>query len=479
MKRLRRDGISWFLDGGDDLVRVIAGVTEKGDARRGYSFRESGNARVFLKYFLEQGISGFVRNRIMPRGKKEYDLATHILAGSVAVPRPLGYGVGARGSFVIQERIEGRTLKAAFEAGGPRGPLLDGLALLLARLASEGIRHNDLHLDNIIQGDDGTLYLIDLHKTVLRKHRAGMKDELSNLTQALAMIHREMTGEEMARFFEVYGRPDMRSAVEAGLRAERAKWIESKMKRAFSTTSKLSREGRRVRVRGTEGKGDGPLLKVLKKDRKVLVCRYGDHIKKTYRARRRLARAWKVVAALEYMALPIVPRPFFVELPSLFGRGYIAMEDLGPFGEEMDRFLDRHYDAMGASARRAFAGAFAQFLAGLLRQGIIQRDMKACNVFVLEGGFRLLDVEDITFLSPGEEDVRRMLAQLNCSLPVRIAMRDRIRFFLRLARPFPFNKKRLFRKVAEACRGQEVVYEGASGLIRESWEGRPSGPLSP
>ncbi|MGD0229811.1 MAG: lipopolysaccharide kinase InaA family protein [Syntrophorhabdales bacterium] len=480
MKRLKENGISWFLGEHEGLAPAVADVAEEENIRRSYTVREYGGGTIFIKYFLERGIAGFLRNRIVPRGRKEYHVARLILARSVATPPALGYGVGARGSFVIQERIEGRTLKSALDsaASAERGPLLDALALFLGHLAARGIRHNDLHLDNILLSE-GRLYLIDLHKAYVGRAPVDKRGELANLTQALAMIHQGMTAGEKRRFFEVYGRPDIQPVVEAGLRAQWTKWIDSKMKRAFSTTSKLQAVGGRVFVRGREEEGRGSFRGLIKKDRKVRVERYGDHIRKTYRVRHRLVRAWEVLTALEYLALDIVPRPFFVEVPSLFRSGYVAMEDLGPYGEELDRFLDRRYDTMGHAGRRAFIGAFSQFLAGLLSTGIVQKDMKACNVFVLADGFRFLDVEDIAFSAIGEGDLRRMLVQLNCSVPARIAARDRVRFFLRVTRPFPCDKKRLLRDVAEACLGQEIVYEGVSGLTRESWPGRQSHHLQP
>jgi hypothetical protein len=134
---------------------------------------------------------------------------------------------------------------------------------------------------------------------------------------------------------------------------------------------------------------------------------------------------------------------------------------------------------MDLTRRLAFIDGFARFLAGLLKMGIVQKDLKGCNVFVLADGFRLLDVEDIAFFAPVEEDLLRMLVQLNNSLPARIAAADRMRFFLKLTRPFPFDGKRLFRAVAQACAEKEIVYEGVSGLKRESWQARQSGSPAP
>ncbi|MGA3173708.1 MAG: lipopolysaccharide kinase InaA family protein [Syntrophorhabdales bacterium] len=465
MIRVRKKGISWFLDCHEGLADSLESVVGEVDARRGYAWAEFGSRKIFVKFFLERGLAGFVRNRVRPRGKKEYEFGKRILAGSVATPEPMGYGIGAGGSFVIQERIEGETFRSAFDTSPNRGPLLDALAQLLRNLADARIRHNDLHLENVLVSW-GRLYLIDLHKAGV-KRRFRRADELINLTQALTMVYNDMTEAERVRFFELAGRPDLRTDVEAGLRAQWRTWIDSKKNRAFSTTSKLVRKGSRVYVRGREEEGRGSFLALLKNDRKVRVERYSDHVRKIYRGRRRLVRAWENWAALEYVTLDIVPRPFFVERPSFLRRGYVAMEDLAGRGEELDRLLDRRYDSMDTGQRRVFIGSLARFLGQLLGTGIVQNDLKACNVFVLGEGFRLLDVEDIGFYAPTEDDVARMLVQLNNSVPSRIRASDRIRFFLHLTRPFPWDGKRIFRRVAEACAGAEVVYEGVSGLKKE------------
>lgn len=478
MKRVRKNGISWFLDEHEGLEAMVEGVVEEEETRRSYAVTSCGDGKVFVKFFLEQGVGGFLRNRLMPRGRKEYKVGKRILSASVATPVPMGYGRGRGGSFVIQELIEGQTFKSVFDGALQRESLVDALALLLRQLAACGIRHNDLHLDNILVKGE-TLYLIDLHKAQVKQGRLRPKDEAANLAQALSMVYSEMTEDARRRFFEQYGGSGLRQAVEATLRAQWKKWIDSKKKRAFSTTSKLVAKGRRVYARGREEAAKGRFVELIKKDRKVRVERWSDHIRKVYTGRRRLARAWETWAALQYVAVDIVPRPFFVEMPSFLGGGYVAMEDLAGRGEELDRFLDRHYDAMDLTRRRAFIDGFSRFLGGLLKMGVVQRDLKACNVFVLTEGFRLLDVEDIRFFAPAGGDVARMLAQLNNSLPARIAASDRIRFFLKLTRLFPLERKRLFRTVAQTCAEGEIVYEGVAGLKRESRQGRRPGPPAP
>ncbi len=84
--------------------------------------------------------------------------------------------------------------------------------------------------------------------------------------------------------------------------------------------------------------------------------------------------------------------------------GSITMEDLHGKGQELDRYLDGTYDVMDAHEKRQFIEKFSGFLLMITRKKIVHKDMKACNVFVLhDGGFMLLDVEDIRFRALDEE----------------------------------------------------------------------------
>jgi tRNA A-37 threonylcarbamoyl transferase component Bud32 len=477
VKKLKHNGVAWFLDD-EALAPLVEGLSEGFGAKRTHEIRSAHGRDVFVKYFVEKGFLGMVRNWVLPRGKREYAVGRRLSSLSIPVPFPLGYGRGKRGSFILQERIEAIPFLSAFDKGPDRERLVDGLAVLLDLLRKERVRHNDLHLENIMVDDNG-LYLVDLHKTKVKRFRFSRGDEVVNLTHALTMIYGRMTGSEKDRFLNIYGRPHMRPLVERGLGTLRCQWIESKKGRAFSTTSRLVASGNRVYVRGREETAKGAFVESIKEDRKVRVERHEDHIRKTYRGRLRLEKAWQAHVALEYLEMDVVPRPSYVARASLLGGGYVAMEDLKAHGEELDRFLDRAWDSMAPGERRRFAHGLSEFFGRLLEKGIIHRDLKACNVFVLSDGFRLLDVEDILFAAPTEETMRRMLVQLNTSVPERISVADRVRFFVNLVSGFSLDRKRLLREVARLSRNEEIVYEGVSGLKKESWRGRRRGSLPP
>lgn len=471
MKTIKQDGVAWFLDD-ERLIEAVGSLgAERKDDRRTYYAVPYGDRKIFVKFFREKGILGLVRNWINPRGRREFLLGKSLESFSIATPEPLGYGLSRKGSFVLQEWIDAQPLWSFVSDPSSRPPLLKDLASLLLKLREHKILHNDLHLGNVLIKDD-CLYLIDLHKTRIKEGFFSEPDELKNLCHIMGELYQEMEEDEKERFFQMYGKPAVRSILEKGLVAQRAEWIERKKERAFSTTSKLTRIGRRVYVEGAQSTAEEVLIECIKNDKKVRVERYSDHIRKIYRNNRRLKKAWRNHVAVEYLLLPIIPKPFYVQEGSLCESGYIAMEDLHGRGEELDRYLDRHYDTIEPQEARGFIDLLSDFLSMMLRKGILHRDMKACNLFVLEDGFRLLDVEDIIFRPYSEEDIRNLFCQLNISVPRRICFSHRARFFLKITRRLGIQRserKRLFKEVLRATMGEAVVYEGVNGLRKESW----------
>lgn len=480
MKKTESDGVIWFLER-EELLGVIKKLPKGENLRRGYSVLDHGNERLFVKSFREKGVPGFVRNRVLPRGKKEFNGGRRLLSLGIPTPTPLGYGVSRTGSFVIQEWLDGRTFLDEFLLssgqpplapsghGGPtRKELLVKLAEFLSTLKKGRVRHNDLHLNNILICGD-TFLLIDLHKMRIKRTFA-LDDEIANLTQALAMIYDDMGEDERGVFFQAYSERDVRAQVEEALARQQARWVRRKKERAFRETSLLvSKEGR-LYIRDKEGQGTAQFAGFIKRDKKVVIERYSDHIRKRYGSKRRLTRAWRAHVVLAYMGLKIVPAAIYVEKPGKNAMGTIAMENLAGTGEEFDRYLDRRYDAMTDKARRVFIDRLAAFFLMLVKRKIIHRDLKACNIFVRdEGGLLLLDVEDIRFRALDEEALKRMLVQLNTTIPKRIGINDRIRFFVKFTRPMRIDRRAIFKAVVKESLRREIVYEGVKGLVREKW----------
>lgn len=467
MKSIKVQDIEWFVDD-DGLASVLERLSLPEASRRGYVNARYKDGQIFVKSFAEKGLPGFIRNRVASRGKREYVLGNKLLSLFVPTPMPLGYGVSRMGSYIIQQWIEGKSLMAAFKESNNDPELLAKLAALLKKLKTHRVRHNDLHIDNILVFDK-QLYLIDLHKMRIKRSFT-VQDEVANLSHALVYIYSYLDITERKTFFVNYGNPGIQELVERAMDRLAVRWIRKKKERAFQETSVIAARGNRLYRTGMEDQATGELQSVMKTDQKVRVERYSDHIRKTYVNRRRLEKAWRVHVVLAYMELNIVPQVFYVELPGDSPMGYIAMEDLRGRGQELDRFLDGRYNGMSCHERRLFVDKLVNFLLVLARKKIIHKDLKACNIFALNsGGFLLLDVEDIRFKALDEETLKRMLIQLNTTIPGRITFRDRIRFFLEFISPMMVNKRNIFKAVVKESMRREIVYEGVGGLKREEW----------
>jgi RIO-like serine/threonine protein kinase len=469
MKYLKRNRISWHFEDQDNISYILEQLLEDSDKRRSYFIIEHEGKVFFVKYFLEKGMIGTARNVLFPRGRREYVIGNKLLSFSINTPKPCGYGIGKTGSFVIQEYLKGHTYLSVYESATTKETLLDALAQFLALFRLHHIKHNDLHLENVLCVNQ-VLFVIDLHKTVIRKKQLSRSDEVSNLAHSLAMIYYTMTGDQKDRFFQIYGNIAIRTLLESTIASQWYLWIKKKRKRALRETSLLTVIGNRVYIRGEEDKGTGSPIDVIKVDKKVTVERREDHIRKTYSHRRRAKKAWQNAVILNYLGLTIIPQPYFIQYEYLWRRSFIAMEDLTGKGNELDRFLDKEYDSMDRVTRNSLVQRLAQFFVKLLEKGVIHVDLKACNIFVLSDHFVLLDLEDFSFHRLEEKDLERLLWQLHTSIPARILLQNRMMFFRHVTRVFPFSKREMFKRLRYKSKNARVVYEGISGLKIETLE---------
>jgi tRNA A-37 threonylcarbamoyl transferase component Bud32 len=468
MKIYSAGNTKWSLTE-EGLESVVQQFSHPGRKRRHYMALDYQGGKVFIKSFLEKGLTGHIRHLVSPRGKTEFQIGSRLAFLGISTPRVLGYGTGRNTSAVVEEHIDGPSLLYAIQKTPNRDNLLILLADFLKQLKLKRVRHNDLHLDNILMHGD-KLYLIDLHKTKI-KNRFNDADEMSNITHALGMIYDDISDKERDLFFAQYGRDDkIRRKIEDHIRRLKINWVINKKKRAFRNTSVLRVSDGYVYLKGAESEASGEFVTHIKKDKKVTVELYSDHIRKVYRHQRRLKTAWENHVVLTYLGSNAVPRPYYMKLPLLSSDGYIAMEDMGHKGIEFDRFLDGKYDGMTFIERKILIDSFTSFFQSLFRQRIVHKDMKGCNIFVLnDSHFILLDVEDITFEEIREERLKRILVQLNTTIPKRISIKDRMRFFLKLTSSRKINKKRLFKDIAKTSLESDIVYEGIGGLKTEQW----------
>jgi len=209
MKHFKAKGIDWYIKE-DALIQILNTFEPKNTDRRDYRIIEINKDKTyFLKFFREKGISGFLRRKINPRGKREFVMGKRLLSLSIRTPEPIGYGISKEGSFVIQRYLSGKSFLDTFYESIDRTSHIKDLATLLREMKASNIRHNDLHLNNIIVKDKN-LYLIDLHKMRI-KRQFSVSDEVSNISHSLAMIYRDLSEDERETFFSSYGNLKIRN----------------------------------------------------------------------------------------------------------------------------------------------------------------------------------------------------------------------------------------------------------------------------
>ena len=165
-----------------------------------------------------------------------------------------------------------------------------------------------------------------------------------------------------------------------------------------------------------------------------------------------------------------MPLPYCAVLGGQDNAGYLAMEDLTGTGEELDRYLDRHYNAMSTQRRIQFINSIATFFFNALNWKISHKDLKACNIFVRnDNAFLFLDLEDIHFCVVTSDVLKRLFCQLNNSIPKRISSRDRMRFYLRLVSLVSIDKKTFLREIISESIKEPIVYVSMSGSVIDHW----------
>jgi hypothetical protein len=188
--------------------------------------------------------------------------------------------------------------------------------------------------------------------------------------------------------------------------------------------------------------------------------------------------AWRSLAAAEAMARRGVPTPAVLGLLERRSLGlaaecWLVTEDLDG-AVEMDRYILRAFGAGCDRVRRKrFVLAFAPALAALMRSAVRHRDLKTCNVLVIERGdgweFAFIDLDDAVVAREGtaatREDWVLALAQLNPSTPKSLPWTDRLRFLDALDDLSRFDRRALIAEVQELSRRRRRAYFSDEGPV--------------
>jgi tRNA A-37 threonylcarbamoyl transferase component Bud32 len=484
--------------------------------RRAGIFSLEGGRRIFLKRDRTKGLFEKMKYRFLPsKGRREWLLALQLRKKNVRIPEPLGWMERVRRGWVEESYY-------LSEAVGSGGALIDdslrlkerGTILRLAQTVravhDAGLNHLDFHAGNFLWDGD-SLLLTDLHdsRIVGSLSRRQRLWNLSHLFHSLRSAWGE--GEEMAFAQEYWAgdsisdreREAFRETIHGYMKRLQKRQWRSRSKRCLKESSEFSvvREGRFVyhhrrdfpldRVKGVVREyrrllSTAPAM-LAKDSARVAVgqvrddgndlwvkeFRYPewcDRMKDVFRTSKGL-KGWISANGLRARGLPSIKPLALVEEKAWRGakEGLFIMEGVEG-GLEMDRFLSRTFDT--PDQKRSFVRTFARWLSGFHRMDLYHRDMKTCNVLVLEKGdtweFFLLDLEDVLLdHRVREKDLLRSLVQLNTSTPRLMSRTDRLRFFGEYLRLHPIlpDRKAFLRRLIEESRRRGLVYVSPGGVV--------------
>jgi hypothetical protein len=184
-------------------------------------------------------------------------------------------------------------------------------------------------------------------------------------------------------------------------------------------------------------------------------------------------KAWVAANGMRSRGIPSLRPLALVEKKKWTGlKESLLFTEAPADSQEMDRYILRGFEDI--MRKRSFIRVFARWLDGLHRMGLYHKDMKTCNILVLEKGetweFRLLDFEDINMDEKvNRKNLFRNFLQLNTSTPNVITKADRLRFFREYLRlnPIVEDEKTFLRGLTDESRKRGLVYVSPDGVVTE------------
>ncbi|MBI4566071.1 MAG: hypothetical protein HY716_15400 [Planctomycetes bacterium] len=392
---------------------------------------------LYLKLFKDRGIWARLRRLLADRAAHEFAVLEHLRRANIAAPIPVACGVREGCSYLATEEIAGAKVLKAEAAGrhwsrAERVGLMDALGRFVRRVHDAGVRHDDLHLGNILfVGSLGhpTLYIIDAHRAS-RRSRISLESRIRALGFLLLSMQPFFGVTDQLRFLRAYDRSLSLERVRRAYEVARERYAASRAARCIATGTQFQAErGAWLRRPMTLREARDlihakPLHEIKSVGRRRLWLVASDRF---VREDPRAAAIWMNAHALDVR---------HVATPRLWARvGTRLVGEWLTDAQPLDAYVASRFPAWPPSRRREFAFRLARFVRGLHRNGVYHHDLKANNVLVRERPgesleFFAVDVDRVSFFRAVPAGRRLYnLAQLNAALGAPVTWGDRLAFY--------------------------------------------------
>lgn len=370
---------------------------------------------LFIKRFKHPGLVQGLRGRLHDRARAEHDLLATLRGRGLEVPEPVAWARLGRETFVFTREIPGaRPLRDV----PLTRPLLRDFARLVRRVHDAGLRHDDLHVGNVLLAD-GKLWLIDLHRAGLFRSLTPA-ERLQSLAFVILSFYTLVAETDVLRFLRAYGDVDP-AAVWPEFQAARERyWLDRQARCRQSGSDFEKLDGLILRRPYAEADARRVFaaapLKTIKElpGRRLWLADAKTFVKEG------ASRLWHNGFAVETRGIP-TPRLLAVEGKRVAGEW---IEGALPLWE--------HLKAQGVS--RELLASLARLVRRLHGRGVFHRDLKANNVLVRGAELWVIDLDRVEFQRELEREQRVWnLAQLNAAVGAPATKADRLRFFFAYA----------------------------------------------